>query len=389
MSFRIHSLQDRNPFAGIITSPEINVTGNQFDYFCEKFLLQLTGDFPMMFSMSTMRFTLSYFLMVLFLFSSCGEKEKSYKTYEGEIFGTYYRIQVADLGKDLQAEFDTVFSRINKASNSYVQDSEISEFNRSGKLVNPSFTFTDMMDSAAKYHRLSEGNFEPTLYPLLKSWGFSFEQRETMDSIKVAGLIDLIGFESMILATDSGYFAAKPGVMLDITGLGEGYAIDKLVEVVEKNQISDYMVEIGGEMKAKGLNPRNTIWTIGVEDPAQAEMGITSSLLTKVELDNRSISSSGNYRKFYIDEDGNRRAHILDPKTGFPVSHTMVSVSVLANSATEADALATAFMAMGPEKAKILAERLPGVEAMFVIGGKEKLEMEFTSGFPRSEKSNQ
>ncbi len=331
-----------------------------------------------------MRFNLNYFLIPLFLISSCGEKQKPYKIYEGEIFGTYYRIQVADSGKDLQPEFDSVFNLINIASNSYVQDSEISEFNRSGKLLNPSFTFKDMMDSTVKYHEMSEGYFEPTLYPLLKSWGFSFEQREEMDSAKVADLVGLISFEQMILATDSGFFAAKTGVMLDITGLGEGYAIDKLVEVVERNQISDYMVEIGGEMKAKGLNSRNTIWTIGIEDPAQAEMGVTSTMLTKVELDNRSISSSGNYRKFYIDEEGNRRAHILDPKTGFPVSHNMVSVSVLAPSATQADALATAFMAMGPERARILAESLVGVEAMFVIGGKEKLEMEFTSGFPVS-----
>lgn len=334
-----------------------------------------------------MRFTLSYLLITAVFFTSCGEREKVFKTYEGEIFGTYYRIQVADLGKDLQLEFDSVFNLINAAANSYVQDSEISSFNNSGKLLNPSFTFGDMMDSTVKYHRQSEGYFEPTLYPLLKSWGFSFEQREEMDSAKVADLLGLIGFEQMILSTDSGYFAVKQGVMLDITGLGEGYAIDKLVEVVERNLIQDYMVEIGGEMKAKGLNPRNAIWTIGVEDPAQAEMGVTSSLLTKVDLDNRSISSSGNYRKFYIDEDGNRRAHILDPKTGFPVSHNMVSVSVLAPSATQADALATAFMAMGPEKAKILAESLPGVEAMFVIGGKEKLEMEFTTGFPKPETS--
>lgn len=121
----------------------------------------------------------------------------------------------------------------------------------------------------------------------------------------------------MIISSDSGYFAAKPGVMLDITGLGEGYAIDKLVEVLEMNQITDYMVEIGGEMKAKGKNSRQTTWTIGIEDPSKAEMGITSTMLTKVELDNRSISSSGNYRKFYIDEAGNRRAHILDPRPGF------------------------------------------------------------------------
>lgn len=345
--------------------------------------------FHSIFNLSIMRFTLSYLLIIGVFFTSCEEKKKVYKTYEGEIFGTYYRIQVAELGKDLQPEFDSVFNLINIASNSYVQDSEISNFNQTGKLINPSFTFKDMMDSTVKYHRMSEGYFEPTLYPLLKSWGFSFEQREEMDSAKVADLVGLIGFEQLILATDSGYFAAKLGVMLDITGLGEGYGIDKLVEVVEKNQIDDYMVEIGGEMRAKGLNARKSLWTIGVEDPAQAELGITSSLLTKVELDNRSISSSGNYRKFYIDEDGNRRAHILDPKTGFPVSHNMVSVSVLAPSATQADALATAFMAMGPEKAKILAESLPGVEAMFVIGGKEKLEMEFTSGFPRSEKSDQ
>jgi thiamine biosynthesis lipoprotein len=330
-----------------------------------------------------MRSTVYCFILGVVLFSSCGEKEKIYQTYEGEIFGTYYRIQVADSQKDLQPQFDSVFAVINAASNSYVQESEVSDFNNSGQLLSPTATFLEMMDSAAKFNQLSQGYFEPTLYPLLKSWGFSFEQKDQMDSLKVSELLALVGFDHMISRTDSGYFSVQPGVMLDITGLGEGYAIDKLVEVVEKNQITDYMVEIGGEMKAKGNNSRGTVWSIGIEDPAQAELGVTSSMLTKVDLNNRAISSSGNYRKFYIDEAGNRRAHILDPLTGFPVSHSMVSVSVLANSATEADALATAFMAMGPEKSRILAESLPGVEAMFVIGGKDKLEMEFTSGFPR------
>ena len=336
-----------------------------------------------------MRLKLICFLIALIGFVSCAEKEKAFKTYEGEIFGTYYRIQVEDLGKDLLPEIDSVFALINAAANSYVQDSEVSEFNRSGKLISPSSTFKDMMDSAAKYNRMSEGYFEPTLYPLIKAWGFSFEKRAEMDSLKVAELIGFIGFEEMISVTDSGYVATKPGVMLDITGLGEGYAIDKLVEVVEKNQITNYMVEIGGEMKARGINSRNTRWTIGIEDPSQAEMGVTSTMLTKVELDNRSISSSGNYRKFYIDETGNRRSHLIDPQTGYPVSHSMISVSVLAPSATQADALATAFMGMGHEKAMILAESLTGVEAMFVIGGKEKLEMEFTSGFPKPERSDQ
>lgn len=323
-------------------------------------------------------------LLGLFTFFSCAkEKQPEFKTYEGEIFGTYYRIQVGDLEQDFQAKFDSVFSLINQASNSYIQESEVSSFNNTGNLTNPSFTFRDMMDSSMKYHRLSEGFFEPTLFPLLKAWGFSFEARESMDSVKVADLKKLVGFESMIVTSDSGFVAFQDGVKLDITGIGEGYAIDKLVEVLENDGVTNYMVEIGGEMKAKGKNPRGTTWTIGIEDPTQAELGISSSMLAKVELNGRGISSSGNYRKFYVDEQGNRRPHIIDPLTGFPVSHSMVSVSVLASSATEADALATAFMAMGPEKAKQLAEKLPGVEAMFVIGGKGKLEMEFTSGFPR------
>lgn len=330
---------------------------------------------------------LSLVSVLCFLSCTASEQQK-FKTYEGEIFGTYYRIQVGELEQDFQPKFDSVFAIINSASNSYVQESEVSDFNNTGKLINPSFTFRDMMDSSMKYHRLSNGFFEPTLFPLLKAWGFSFEARESMDSAKVADLKRLIGFESKIIRSDSGFVASEDGVKLDITGIGEGYAIDKLTEVLDLAGVENYMVEIGGEMKAKGKNPRGTTWTIGIEDPAQAEQGITSSMLTKVELDGRGISSSGNYRKFYVDEQGNRRPHIVDPLTGFPVSHSMVSVSVLANSATEADALATAFMAMGPEKAKELAEKLPGVEAMFVIGGQGKLQMEFTSGFPKVDQDN-
>jgi thiamine biosynthesis lipoprotein len=115
-------------------------------------------------------------------------------------------------------------------------------------------------------------------------------------------------------------------------------------------------------------------------------LGISNSILTKVVLDKLALSSSGNYRKFYVDEQGNRRPHILDPRTGFPVAHSMVSVSVLAPSATQADALATAFMAMGPEQAKVLAEFLPGVDALFVLADKDSLRMEFTSGFPREKR---
>ncbi|GMQ27680.1 FAD:protein FMN transferase [Algoriphagus confluentis] len=322
------------------------------------------------------------FLGSVLIFASCKEEVK-YKVYEGEVFGTYYRIQVQDPGKDLQAQFDAVFDQINAASNSYIQESEVSDFNNSGYLKNPSPTFLAMMDSAYRIHELTDGYFEPTLYPLIKAWGFSFDQREQMDSLKVLGLMDLMGFEDKIIRTDSGFLAAKEGVQLDITGIGEGFAIDLLVEVVEKNQIINYMVEIGGEMRARGLNSRGVEWTVGVEDPVQAELGITSSMLTKVMMDQKSLSSSGNYRKFYIDEQGNRRSHILDPKTGYPVSHNLVSVSVLAPSATLADGLATAFMAMGEKKGVELAERLPGVEAMFVLGGKEKLELVFTSGFPQ------
>lgn len=353
----------------------------QFDYFWSKFHFSLAEEF-----MSDLTKRLSCILILSALcFSSCEEKAPEYQIYQGDIFGTYYRIQVGELEKDFQPAFDSVFALVNKASNSYIQESEVSDFNNQGFVSNPSFTFRDMMDSSMKYHRLSEGFFEPTLFPLIKAWGFSFEEKEQMDSIKVMDLKRLIGFQDRIIQTDSGFVAMENGVKLDITGIGEGYAIDLLASVLDRSGVENYMVEIGGEMKAKGKNPRSETWTIGVEDPAQAELGNANMLLAKVQLDGRAISSSGNYRKFYIDENGNRRAHIIDPLTGFPVSHTMVSVSVLANSATEADALATSFMAMGPEKAKQLAEKLPGVEAMFVIGGKDKLELDFTSGFPKEE----
>jgi thiamine biosynthesis lipoprotein len=323
-------------------------------------------------------------ILLFFVLAACQQKKEiAFKNYEGEIFGTYYRIQVGETDRDFQTQFDSVFALINTAANSYVQESEVSDFNAKGILKDPSFTFRDMLDSCRKFHLQSQGYFEPTLFPLLKAWGFSFEQREQMDSAKVAELKSLVGFETKLIVADSGYFAAEEGVKLDVTGLGEGYAIDKLAAVLDQAGVSDYLVEIGGEMKGKGNNPRGENWTIGIEDPSQAELGVTNSMLTKVTLNQLALSSSGNYRKFYIDAEGNRRSHLIDPTTGFPVSHSMVSVSVLAPSATQADALATAFMAMGPEKAKVLAESLPGVDAMFVLAEKDRLRMKFTSGFPK------
>ena len=174
-------------------------------------------------------------LFTLLTLVSCATKpEVNFKNYEGEIFGTYYRVQVGDTDRDFQTQFDSVFALINIAANSYVQESEVSDFNLTGSLKDPSFTFRDMVDSCRKFHTQSQGYFEPTLFPLLKAWGFSFEQREQMDSAKVAELKSLVGFETKLIVADSGYFASEEGVKLDVTGLGEGYAIDKLAEVLDK-----------------------------------------------------------------------------------------------------------------------------------------------------------
>lgn len=310
-------------------------------------------------------------LLILCAISGC-EQPPSYQQTQGEVFGTYYRIQFQ--GKELPQEaIDSVFQVINSAVNSYTDNSEISAFNRTGELSSPSPTFVDMLDKAKEYHQRSEGYFEPTLRSLSRAWGFGLQNKPEMDSVKVDSLLPQVGFLKNISWDTTSIKRLHSGTELDLSAMGEGYALDAMAVVMERAGITNYLLEIGGEMKAKGVNAQGKPWKVGIENPSKTgEAERTYDQV--VELRDMALSTSGNYRKFYIDESGTKRPHILDPYSGFPVSHTLLSVSLKSSSALTADAMATACMAMGPEKAKQFILDSADIEGLLIFEADGKLD---------------
>lgn len=331
-----------------------------------------------------MKSNLRLIILVLFIVTlgSCNSKKEAYTNLNGDVFATYYRFQI-DSDKDFSKQIDSVFKAIDKAINSYVQTSEISDFNNNGIVMKPSPTFVDLLQKAKHYHQLSNGYFEPTLYPVIKAWRFDAENKVQMDSVKIDSLLKLVSFDKLIVFNSAKVEAVKKGTMLDLNALGEGYAIDAISSILDRSNIKNYMIEIGGEMKCKGRNAKGELWKVGIEDPSISIENRGTSFMKIIEIENQALSTSGSYRKFYTDSLGNKFSHIINPKTGYPAKHNLLSVSLLSNSAITADALATACMAMGTEKSMQFIEEAPNLEGFLIYTSNGKLITWQSSKFPK------
>jgi len=316
---------------------------------------------------------LTFALLVVGCKEDQEKKDRTYTHYEGAVFGTYYRIKI-DSKNDFKVKIDSIFNAINTAVNSYVGQSEITTFNSTGILENPSATFLSMLKQAQHFQQVTNGYFEPALYPIIKAW--KFEQggaKMQIDSLELNNLLHLLPMEQSILISDTLIKAKKEGAKIDLSAMGEGYAIEGIHQVLMEAQVANYMIEIGGEIFARGQNEKGKTWTIGIEDPSKASSNSYDNIITKIQLNDQGISTSGSYRKFYADSQGNKYPHIINPKTGYPVKHHMVSVSIKAASPLIADIYATACMAMGTEKAKAFVAADSDVEAFMAYYVKDSL----------------
>lgn len=328
-----------------------------------------------------MNFQKIIFFIISFSFLGCN-KGGEYKIYEGKVFGTYYKFQI-DSNKDFQKSIDSVFLAINQAANSYTETSEISKFNISGELLKPSTTFLQMLDSAKTFYQVTNQYFNPALYPLINEWGFGAKGQSTIDSVRVDSLLKITDFKNVILFDSNKVKALQKGAMLDLNGLGEGYALDQIGKILDRGNVQNYMIEIGGEMKCRGINNKLEVWKVGIEDPTVSIQERGTSLMTIVKLDNQSISTSGSYRKFYTDSLGNKYSHIISPINGYPINHNLLSVSIISTSATQSDAIATACMAMGTEKAISFIESMPHLNGYLIYDQKGELKKWQSANFPK------
>jgi len=282
---------------------------------------------------------------------------------QGETMGTYYKIIYLDpQSRRLQKGIDSVLQSFNASLSTYIKDSEISRFNRQKTWKYKSNYFYPVLKKSQEVFNITQGAFDPTVMPLVRAWGFAEKPEQLPDSLMIDSLMQTIGFDK--ISFDKKQVRKKVTKMqLDFSAIAKGYGVDVIAEFLESNGIDNYLIEIGGELVGKGTNEQGEVWRVGINPPQkQSEY---NDLIAAVKLENRAMATSGNYRNYY--KVGNKvYVHTLNPKTGFPVEHTLLSASVFASDCMTADAFATAFMVMGFEKSKELINTQERIEGFLV-----------------------
>ena len=331
--------------------------------------------------MTVIFYNMDRILLVLFLLIvSCKQEPHSTKI-SGQVFGTSYSVQYySENNLNFETQFDSLFYVINKSMSTYQINSIISKLNKN-KPVLVDKHFVKVLEASQEIYIETEGAFDPTIGVLVNAWDFGPEGKiESLDSLKIDSLMQFVGFNKVNRINNS---ILKPkGTFLDFNAIAKGYAVDVITEFLENQSIENYLVEIGGELRAKGSNTeKNSDWKVGVETP---RFDGEQSILKTISLHDEAMATSGTYRKFKIDEQGNRYAHIIDTKTGYPSKTNVLSMSVIAKDCMTADAYATAFQAMGIEKVKNFLKNHPEFKVFLIFENEDK-EMETLSinGFPR------
>lgn len=327
-----------------------------------------------------MKYT-GYLLFSLLILSSCSKGiNRNYNS--GEAMGTTYNIiYLTGEPMDLQEQFDSVFRDVNASMSTYIPESDISRINSGDSTVVIDSMFRDVMAISGEVHAKTGGYFDPTVGVLVNAWGFGPGSTMEMDSATVENLLEYVGFEKLVIRPDFTIGKQHSGILLDFNAVAKGYTIDRLAAVLDRNGVAHYLVEVGGELVGKGMNLlKEKPWVVGIDDP-QVEEG--RALKIRVQLKDKALASSGNYRKFRVDSvSGRKYVHTIDPISGFTKDSNVLAASVLANSCAVADAYATAFMAMDlDESIKLLVEQKE-LEAYIIYLDEEGKTKEFmTTGF--------
>ncbi len=317
-------------------------------------------------------------MVVVLLLANCQPTRPTYTRLEGNAQGTTFHITYSDsLSRDFSVSVDSIFHVMDRSMSLWDSTSVISLLNADRPGIRADAHFTNVFRKAWEVSDQTDGQFDCTVGPLVKAWGFSYKKGlPPPDSAQVSILLRQIGYQKVHLeegklvgstaltSTPPRHHASTPDV--DFNAIAQGYTVDVIALFLQKKRIRNYMVEVGGEVRAKGRNERGEIWRIGIDKPIDdAQVG--RPLQAVVSLNNKSLATSGSYRKF-VERDGQRFSHAIDPHTGFPITHSLLSISVLADDCMTADAYATAFLVMGLEKAIPLAKE-KGLEIYGISAG--------------------
>lgn len=342
------------------------------------------------------------------LFLECSSKNGQYLTEDGFAQGSTYHIVYElplsnrnpdSLQLDIKDSINLYFEQINQSVSGYDSTSLISKINRG---ENPPLNkiFIDIFQAACQFYQESNGAVDASAAPLFDMWGFGFKNKEEVTPEKIDSVMQFIGMdrlkiiqrypfkEGSVTEPDTTkapqYFLQKedPRMKLNFNAIAQGYTSDYFGEKFDAMGIKNYMLEIGGEIYCKGVNASGKPWRVGIDKPADGNFIQGESIQAIVHLSNQGLVTSGNYRKFYI-ENGIKYSHTINPSTGAPVQHSLLCATVVAPNATIADAYATYFMVVGLEKAKEILSGIPDIEALLVYGEQDDMKEYYTPGLSK------
>lgn len=292
------------------------------------------------------------------------ENSPTYRTQQGKIFGTLYTVTY-EHNTDLQSQIVAALRAVDHSLSPFNKRSIITQVNNNDSVCVDKL-FTEVFCTAKQIHHDSHGAFDPTVAPLVNAWGFGFKKGLDISSTTIDSLRSLVGFENIVLLHDGQVAKGNPLIMLDFSAIAKGYGSDRVAHILDSCGVKNYMVEIGGEVVVKGLNKNGNPWGIGITKPIDDSLSMNQELQTVLRITDCAIATSGNYRNFYY-KDGVKYAHTIDPRTGYPVQHSLLSATVIADNCMRADALATAFMVLGVDSAMAYCERHPEIEGYFIV----------------------
>lgn len=308
------------------------------------------------------------------------KKQSPYQYDEGLVFGTIYHFTYQS-DENLKFEIEAELKQFDNSLSPFNDSSTISRVNRNEDIITDKF-FQTCFNRSTEISKETDGAFDITVAPLANVWGFGFKKGQFPDSTMIDSLLLITGYEKVSLK-DGKVIKQNLRAMLSCSAIAKGYSVDVVADLLDRKGIKNYMVDIGGEVVIKGESPKRSNWRIGINKPVDDSLSVNQELQTILSLTDAGMATSGNYRNFYY-KDGKKYAHTIDPRTGYPVQHSLLSTTVVAKDCMSADAYATAFMVMGLEKAKAFADAHPEIEAYFIYTDKDgNLKTSFTKGMEK------
>lgn len=327
-----------------------------------------------------------WILMVSFsFFINCNDTVKKEELVHliGQAQGSTYSIKYYNAeNKNYQTSVDSILKKVDESMSTYLPESLISKVNHSKKSVKVDTLFKKVFHKSVEIWEHTDSLFDPTVGALVNAWGFGPERKVEIDSLKIDSILQFTGLEKVSINQKDYLIKQDSRTQIDFNAIAQGYTVDLVSEFLDAHNIENYLVEIGGEIRAKGKNLSNNFdWLVAIDNPQGNEY---RSFIATLKLKNMALATSGNYRKFYIDSlTGEKYVHTIDPKTGYPKKSNVLSASVLAADCMTADGYATALMAMDLDKSKILLDSLAETLDAFIIYLDENLKMRkhITPGF--------